>query len=173
VRQIIDKFGRIDILVNATSAPLKIASLEEKKWADFSGHLDVQFKSAVVFTKLILPYMKKQKWGRIINILSTGIIGQPPSNLSDYISAKYAAWGLTKCLAKELGRFNITVNAVSPNFIKNKFSSVFPEKMAELVASQTPGGKLATPQDVADKVLFLASEKASKINGENIIVSGG
>ncbi len=173
IEKIIGKYGFIDVIVNSVSNLANIASFEKKDWTDFIGHLEIQLKSCVETSKLVLPYMKKRGSGKIINILSSYIIGGPPSNLSDYITAKYALLGLTKALAKELGRFNINVNAISPSFIKNSFTKDVPEKLSEILISQTPLGRLATTKDVADAVLFLASDKASFINGENLIVSGG
>ncbi|MEK7629060.1 MAG: SDR family oxidoreductase [Patescibacteria group bacterium] len=173
IEKIIGKYGFIDVIVNSVSNLANIASFEKKDWADFIGHLEIQLKSCVETTKLVLPYMKKRGNGKIINILSSYTIGSPPSSLSDYVTAKYALLGLTKALAKELGRFNINVNAVSPSFIKNSFTKNIPEKLDEILISQTPMGRLTTEKDVANTVLFLASEKANFISGENIVVSGG
>lgn len=173
VEKVIAKHGRIDVLVNAVSAPLKIESFEKKKWGDFLSQFDVQLKSILEVSQMAAPYMKKQGKGKIINIASAVVFDQPPFGLSDYNAAKHAVLGLTKSLAKELGRSNITVNAVSPGFLNNSFTAVFPEKMAEIVASQTPLGRLTTEEDVANAVLFLASDKADFITGENIVVSGG
>lgn len=173
VEKVIAKHGRIDVLVNAVSAPLKIESFEKKKWEDFLSQFNVQLKSILETSQMVAPYMKKQGKGKIINIVSAVVFGQPLFGLSDYNAAKHAVLGLTKSLAKELGRNNITVNAVSPGFLKNSFTREFPAKMAEIVVSQTPSGRLATEADVASAVLFLASDKADSITGENIIVSGG
>jgi NAD(P)-dependent dehydrogenase (short-subunit alcohol dehydrogenase family) len=117
--------------------------------------------------------MKQQKKGRIINILTSYTIGSPPSSLSDYVTSKYAVLGLTKSLARELGKYNITVNAVSPGFIKNKFTKNIPEKFSEILISQTPLGRLTTTADIAKIVLFLCSDEADFITGENINLSGG
>jgi NAD(P)-dependent dehydrogenase (short-subunit alcohol dehydrogenase family) len=173
VEKVAKKYGKIDILVNAVSAPLKIDSFEKKKWADFLGQFNIQLKAILESVQAAAPHMKNQKNGKIINVISAIIFDQPMFGLSDYNAAKHAVLGLTKSLAKELGRFNITVNAVSPGFLRNSFTGVFPEKTAEIVAAQTPLGRLATEKDAANAVLFLASEKADFITGENIIVSGG
>lgn len=173
VDKIINRLGRIDAVVNALSAPVKIGSFESKKWEDFLEQFDVQLKAAVETTKLVVPHMKKQKKGRIINILTSYTIGSPPSSLSDYVTSKYALLGLTKVLARELGRYNITVNAVSPGFVKNRFTKNVPEKFSEILISQTPLGRLATAGDIAEVVFFLCSDEADFITGENINLSGG
>ena len=170
---IINRFGRIDVVVNTLSAPVKIGSLESKKWDDFLEQFNVQLKAVVEVTKLVVPHMKKQKKGRIINILTSYTIGSPPPSLSDYVASKYAVLGLTKALARELGKYNITINAVSPGFIKNRFTKNIPEKLAAILISQTPLGRLTTANDVAKVVRFLCSDEADFITGENINLSGG
>ena len=173
VNRIINKFGRIDAVVNSLSAPAKAGPAEKKLWPDFIDQLRVQFKAAVDLSDLVLPVMKRQRKGRIINILTSYVVGHPPSGLADYVSAKYALLGLTKALAKEWGKYGITVNAVSPSFIKNSFTRDVPEKFSELLVVQTPLGRLATSSDVAKVVAFLISDEADYITGENIVVAGG
>lgn len=173
INKILAKGVGIDILINSISSPAVIKSFEKKDWNDFLNHINVQLKSCIETTKLVLPHMKENKYGRIINILSTSTIGEPPASLSDYVTAKYAMLGLTKALAREFGKYNITVNAVSPSFIKNSFTNSIPDKLTEIMISQTPLNRLAVPQDVANVVLFLASELSGYMTGENLIVSGG
>lgn len=173
VDKVLVDYKRVDIMVNAASHPVKINSFDKKTWPDFEDHFQVQLKGGFGVIQKLLPGMKANKSGRIINILTSYTIGQPPSGLSDYITAKYALLGLTKSLAKELGKYNITVNAVSPGFIKNKFTKNVPEKFAEILISQTPLGRLTTAADVARVVGFLCSDDADFITGENINLSGG
>lgn len=173
VEKIIKDFGTIDGVVNSLSCPIRIGNFEKKSWQDFLGHLNVQLKAAVEIEGNVIAHMKKQKKGKIVHVITSYAIAVPPSGISEYITAKYAMWGLTKALAKELGRYHITVNAVSPGFIKNKFSSVAPEKLIDIITAETPLGCLTTEKDVAQAVLFLLSDNADHITGENINLSGG
>jgi len=170
---VIANVGVIDIMVNSVSAAVKNESFEKKSWVDFKRHLEVQLKASVESIPYILPGMKENKWGRIVHILTTYTEGEIPTGLTDYVAAKYALLGLTKSLAKELGRYNITVNAVSPSFIKNNFTKQSPEKLVNMVLYNTPTKRLTTEEDVARAVLFLASEQADNITGVNIPVTGG
>jgi len=173
VERIMKEFGRVDGMVNSLSAKIAIGNFEKKTWQNFTDHFDVQLKAAVEVEGRIIPHMKKTGKGKIVHILTSYVIGTPPSSISEYITAKYAMLGLTKAMAKELGRHHITVNAVSPGFIKNEFSSIVPEKLSEIIVAQTPLGSLTTEQDVASSVSFLLSDDADHITGENINLSGG
>jgi len=172
-KKILAEQTRIDIVVNAVSAPVVIAPFERKTWKDFKGHLDVQLKAAVETATQVIPVMKKQGGGRIVHILTTYVNGIIPTSTADYITAKYALLGFTRALAKEVGRYNITVNAVSPSFIPTTFNAHIPEKIQDFIIRETPLGRLATLNDVVRAVLFLASEDASYITGEDIQISGG
>ncbi len=173
VEKIIQEFGRIDAVVNSLSSSRQIARFEKKTWHDFLGHLHVQLKAAVEIERNVIHYMKKQGKGKIVHVLTSAVMGTPPASMSDYVTAKYAMLGLTKAMAKELGRDHITVNAVSPGFIKNKFNSKLPEKLSEIIEAETPIGSLTTEDNVMRAVLFLLSDDADHITGENINISGG
>ncbi len=173
INRIIGEYGRVDGIVNALSAPVKVANIDKKTWGDFFDHLNIQLKSAVDIEGGIIPFMKEQGGGRIVHILTSYTMGVPPASIADYITAKYAMLGLTRVLAKELGSHHITVNAVSPGYIRNKFNARMPEKLAEIIATETPLRSLTTEEDTAHAVLFLLSDDASHITGENINISGG
>ena len=173
VDRIVQECGRIDAVVNSLSSPLRIGVFEKKTWHDFLEQFEVQTKAVVEIEAQIIFYMKKQGKGKIVHIISSAVIGTPPTHTSDYVAAKYAMLGLTNVMAKELGRFHITVNAVSPGFINNKFNAEMPEKIAEIIAAQTPLQTLVTEKDVAHAVLFLLSDGADHITGEHINLSGG
>jgi 3-oxoacyl-[acyl-carrier protein] reductase len=168
INKVIKNYGRIDVIVNSVSAPAKIGRFEDKNWFDFLEHLNIQLKSSIITTQLALPFMKKLGCGRIINIITTYTIDEVPGSLSDYITAKFAILGFTKALAKDLYRYKITVNAVSPSFIRNNFTRDVPEKLVEIIQAQTPENYLKSASDVAEIVLYLASEKAANVTGQNI-----
>lgn len=173
VDRVIAEYRRIDAIVNCLSAPVKNQGFEKKSWDDFLSHLNVQLKAAVQIEGYVVSFMKTRGGGRLVHIITSYATGDPPSGMADYIAAKYALLGLTKVMARELGRYRITVNAVSPGFIKNHFTAEVPEKFSEIAIAGTPLGRLTNEADVAGTVAFLLSDDASHITGVNLNVSGG
>ena len=169
IEKIIKDRGHLEGIINSISAPVKIAPLEKKTWQDFEKHLSVQLKAGVDVILSALPSFKKQG-GDIINILTNYVVGDPPASLSDYVTAKYAVLGFTKSLLKDLGKYHIRVNAVSPSFIRNQFTKDIPEKLDELLAAQSSLGRLTTVEDVAKAVLDLLQKGET---GKHIIIDGG
>lgn len=167
----INKIGKIDILVNnagITKDTLFIRMKEEDWLAVINTNLNGTFK----ITQAIVKNMIKQRYGRIINISSiigfVGNIGQV-----NYATTKAGLIGFTKSLAKELASRNITVNAVAPGFIETDMTETLPVDIKENYLKQIPLGRFGKPEDVANVVLFLASDLASYITGEVIHVNGG
>jgi 3-oxoacyl-[acyl-carrier protein] reductase len=117
--------------------------------------------------------MIKQKSGNILNILTENVVGKPQSGVSDYVCAKYALLGLTKTLAVEYAGKNIRVNAISPGMVETKMLKNLPPKAIEITKETTPLGKLTTPNDIANAVLFLISDRAANITGVNLVICGG
>ena len=173
-KKIIKKFNKIDILVNNAGMVQIGNDQPSKKFIEHSLEswnygININLKSTFLVTRNILPYLKKQKSGRIINISSvTGpIVGISGSTV--YGSAKAAMLGLTRSLAIEEGKNGITVNCVGPGWIKTGSSSE-----AEITAGKfTPIGRPGIPEEVGHTVVFLASEEASYITGQIIFVDGG
>lgn len=162
----------IDGFIHSVSHPLKMKSIGDLDWKDYQTQIDLQAKSFFNIARHIVPSMKSQKYGKIISIMTSATIGNPPSNMSDYVVGKYSLLGLSKTMAVELGRFNITVNCISPSMVDTNLTVKMPSKFKEIAASQSPTGNLVTPSDVASVALFLCSEKANHISGENIVVDG-
>jgi len=171
IEKTIVEHKKIDILVNSVSPKVNLDPFEQKNWDDFKLHLETQLKSAVESAKIVLPLMKQNKYGRIIHIATIYTLKEIPVRVVDYVTAKFALIGFTKALAKETKRFGITVNAVSPSFIKNKFNEKLPDKIVEIIGKESPTGKLITEEDVAKKVLYLVSSEADNITGENLSVT--
>lgn len=169
----ISKIGNIDIVVHCASLPIKEGETIEKAWKQFQDHIQIQAGALLEITKKAIPAMKAKKRGKIINVLSEVVTGRPPSRMTDYIVGKYALLGLSKCLAVEYSEFNITCNCVSPGLTDTNLTASFPKKLKENIASQTPLGRICTPEDVAAVVSFLCSNASDFVNGENIRVNGG
>jgi len=174
VDETVGHFGKIDILVNnagiATIAPSE--TLEEKVWR---RGLDVMLTGTFFCSQAAGREMIKQKSGKIINIASiNGIVAFPER--ASYCSAKAGVMALTKVLASEWARYNINVNAVAPGYIETelvgKLVSQGKFKINEL-KRRTPGGKLTSEEDVAETVVFLASDSSKSINGQTIVIDGG
>lgn len=172
INRILLRFGRIDVVVNSLSAPIKISPIFKKDWDNFLDQLNVQLKAAVDVVQAVAPRMKLKKNGHFINILSSVVKGKPPAGYADYITAKYAMWGFSECLFKELGQHGISVTCVSPDFVVTKLTSVFPLKLGEILAEKNDSKRLTQPKDIA----FLVKEvicNGKFYNGKNIGISGG
>lgn len=173
IRAILKKYGKIDVLINNAGAKIFPKSVNETDWKEIQKHIEITLKGAYNVIKCVLPGMIERKDGNIINIVSTYTIGMPPPKLMPYVTAKYALEGFSKSLAAELGIHGIRVNMVSPGMTKTGFIGHLPEKLLELIAAQTPLRRIATPEDIAKTVLFLASSNSSYLTGVNIPVCGG
>lgn len=172
VTDITDRLGPVDILVvNATPAqPQK--PIEEYDWDFYQSMLDFFVKSPFLLTRATLAHMKRQRWGRIINIGSEVFqIGRP--NFSAYVAAKGAQNGWTRSMSTELAPFGITVNMISPGWIPvERHANDSPEQKAAYLAT-VPAGRWGVPDDLGGLVTLLASEAGSFISGQNICVNGG
>jgi 3-oxoacyl-[acyl-carrier protein] reductase len=165
--------GHIDCLIHGVTFPISYKSILEKKWEHFQKNIELQTKSLFQLIDILVPVMKNQKHGKIINILSSSVIGTPPSGASDYVVGKYSLLGISKALAVELGKFNITVNCISPSMTNTSLIENLPSKLKEISISQTPLGRLGEPRDIASLTLFLCSDMSDFISGENFLVTGG
>ncbi len=166
-------FGKIDILVNNAGIWKKsdIENLSLDKW---NNTININLTGTFLFTKYVVPIMKKNNFGRIINISSTA--GQRGEAFySHYAASKGGIIAFTKSLAVELGKYNITVNSVAPGWVKTDMTrDVFENKHEEVkIIKEIPLRKIAMPEDVAGAVIFLASDLASHITGSIINVNGG
>jgi len=129
--------------------------------------------SFVETARAILPGMSKQKHGRIVAILSSCTAGTPPKFLSNYVTVKYALLGLVKCLSSEYSDKGVTVNAVSPEMIETKFLSKTPALIAEKNALDSPLKRNLTVSDVTPMLVYLLSDDASAVSGQNFVINGG
>jgi 3-oxoacyl-[acyl-carrier protein] reductase len=171
VNKSLDKFSRIDILIN-NAGIARDALLMRMKEEDWDAVLTVNLKGAFNFTKAVCRTMIKQRYGKIVNIASIiGIIGN--AGQANYAASKAGLIGLTKSSAKELALRGINVNAVAPGFIQTFMTDKLTHEQKDAMLKLIPLGSLGKPKNVADLVLFLASDASSYITGEVIKVDGG
>jgi 3-oxoacyl-[acyl-carrier protein] reductase len=173
IAEVKSRFGRLDILINNACPAFRPCDLALAGWGSFQDILDVNVKGAYFFIREASEIMKEQGHGKIINILSSYVLGTPPEKLSFYVTAKYALLGLTRSAAVELVRYGITVNAVAPGLMSTDLSSHLPPKYLEVYSSRHPMKRMAETSDVAGVVEFLTSDSAGFLNGVNIPVNGG
>lgn len=170
IKEINDTYGHIDILVNnaGISANKKI---EETSSQEFESIMNLNVNAIFNMTKAVVPYMKKQKDGVILNTSSMVSIYGQPSGVG-YPASKFAVNGLTKSLARELAPNNIRVNAVAPGITNTDMVASLPKEMIEPLIKTIPLGRIGEPKDIANAFLFLASNMASYITGVVLSVDG-
>ena len=171
-RETESKLGRPDILVPNATCEQPLKPIEEYDWAFYQSMLDFFIKSPFLLTQRGLAHMKKQKWGRIINITSE-VFQRSVGNFSAYVAAKGGQIGWSRSMATELAPFGITVNVVAPGWIPVERHEKDPQQMKDDYFKIIPAGRWGVPQDVADAVLYFASPEASFITGQTLCVNGG
>ena len=166
----VEKTGRLDVVVN-NAGILRDKVVWKLTDEDWDAVLAVHAGGTFRYTRAAVPHFRAQNYGRIINVTSyTGLRGN--TGQSNYSMAKAGIIGFTKTTAKELARFGVTVNAISPNAETRMVASIPPEKLAELAAG-VPMGRFAHPSEMAAAIAFLASEEAGYITGVVVPVDGG
>lgn len=171
VKETIDTFGKLDILVNNAGITKDnlLMRMKEDEWDDV---ININLKGVFLCTKAVTRQMMKQRSGRIINISSiVGVSGNPGQ--ANYVAAKSGVIGLTKTTAKELASRGITVNAVAPGFITTDMTDKLQEEVKEQMLKQIPLARFGEPSDIANVVVFLASEDSKYMTGQTLHVDGG
>jgi len=170
IKEIYNKYKKIDILVNnaGISANKTIDNTDIK---EFDNIINLNVNSMFYVTKAVVPYMKEQRSGVILNTSSMVSIYGQPSGVG-YPTSKFAVNGFTKSLARELGSFNIRVNAVAPGITNTDMVANLPKEMIEPLIKTIPLGRIGEPKDIANAFLFLASDMASYITGNILSVDG-
>ncbi|HKC24077.1 MAG TPA: SDR family NAD(P)-dependent oxidoreductase, partial [Thermoanaerobaculia bacterium] len=173
VRRTLERFGRVDVLVNnaAFARSTRFPELSAEEWREA---LEVNLTAPFLLTRAVLPAMKAQGYGRIVNVSSSA--GRTVSTLggAHYTASKAGLLGLTRAAAKELGKYGITVNAVCPGMIDTELTreNASPELLERLAAGY-PVPRLGTALEVADLICFAASEAAGYVTGASLDINGG
>ena len=171
VAKVQETFGSVDVLVN-NAGMTKDGLLLRMSEEDFDAVIDTNLKGCFLFSKACAALMMKQRSGKIINIAS--IVGiQGNAGQANYAASKAGIIGFTKSLAKELGSRGINVNAVAPGFVETDMTDVLSDKVKEAFLAMVPLKRTAKPEDIANAIGFLASEKADYITGQVLTVDGG
>jgi 3-oxoacyl-[acyl-carrier protein] reductase len=171
LKSITADFGSVDILINNAGITRDniLVRMKEDEWDDI---INTNLSSVYKMSKAVLRGMIKKRYGRIISITSVvGAMGN--AGQSNYAAAKAGIMGFTKSLAREVGVRGITVNAIAPGFIETDMTDKLPEDQKVALASQIPMARLGTVDEIAQSVLFLASESGSYITAQTLHVNGG
>jgi 3-oxoacyl-[acyl-carrier protein] reductase len=170
-KQVTEKFGRLDILVN-NAAITRDGLAVRMKPDDWEAVIRTNLTGAHLCIQQALGSMMRARAGRIINVASV-VAQMGNAGQANYVAAKAGLIGLTKAIAMEIASRNITVNAVAPGFIETPMTNVLPDKVKEELKGRIPLGRLGVARDVAAAIVFLASDEAAYITGHVLDVNGG
>ena len=171
LKAVTDEYGTVDVLINNAGITKDniLVRMKEEEWDDI---INTNLSSVYRMSKAVLRGMIKKRSGRIISITSVvGAMGN--AGQSNYAAAKAGIMGFTKSLAREVGVRGITVNAIAPGFIETDMTDNLPEDQKAALASQIPMGRLGTVDEIAQAVLFLASDSGSYITAQTLHINGG
>ena len=170
-QNVFNRYGRIDILIN-NAGITRDKTLQKMSLLEWQQVIDVNLTGVFNCTKAVVPFMVEQKYGRIICTSSVvglhGNFGQ-----TNYAASKAGVVAMCRTWAKELGKYNITANAVAPGFIATDMTDAIPDDVRQAVIAQIPVKRMGLPEDIANAYLFLASPEASFISGQVLGVNGG
>lgn len=178
VQQVLLETGKIDVVVNNAFKPFTFDPEQRKlawelKWEDYQEQIDGAVRSTHYMCQAVLPMMKKQSHGSIINVISN-LVERPIVPYHEYNTAKTALMGYSRNLAVELGAFGIRVNCVAPGLVyPTDASRTTKEELKEMIIAQTPLKRIATPEDIVGPVMFLASDWSQFMTGQTLYVDGG
>ena len=172
INEIVAHFGKIDVLVNSAGllSATKIPDIQKEEWDHILG---VNLSGSFFMIQKVLPYMKQSEHGRIINISSmAGRMGAVESSMS-YSASKGGICAMTRGMARQLGPFGITVNAVCPGPTRTSIMDAFTDEAIHNITCRIPMGRIGEPEDIAAGICYLASEEASYVTGIMLDINGG
>jgi 3-oxoacyl-[acyl-carrier protein] reductase len=170
-REVRERFGKIDILIN-NAGITRDKTLLKMSYVEWQQVIDINLTGVFNCTKTIVPYMVEQQYGRII--CTSSIVGVHGNfGQTNYAATKAGVIAMCRTWAKELGKYNITANAVAPGFIKTDMTDAIPDEVKAASIRQIPAGRMGEPKDIANAYLFLASDEASFVSGQVLGVNGG
>jgi 3-oxoacyl-[acyl-carrier protein] reductase len=173
VKNIEKRWGRVDVLVHAATQSLPSGSVMETPVQDLRSCMRMHVEAALEMSRAAVPGMVERGFGRILFIGTSFLFGAPPAKMCAYVTAKQALWGMTRCMAAELGPQQITVNMISPGMTITELTANVPQRIKEIEARKVPLRRLAVPDDTGRLATFLASEKSAYLTGQNIPLTGG
>ena len=172
MQEVVKHFGQIDLLVNCAGITGRITPLETAEREEWQKILDVNLIGTIHCCKAVMPLLRERKGGRIVNIASeAGVSGE--RDLEIYAASKGGVMAFTKSLAKDLGRYNVTVNAVAPAFIHSPMTAYLTPELEQKWLRAYPIKRLGETEDVASMIVFLCSDRCSWITGQTISINGG
>ena len=178
IEEVLLETGKIDVVVNNAFKSFKFDPEQRKlawdlKWEDYQSQIDGSVRATHYMCQSVLPAMKKQGQGSIVNVISN-LVERPIVPYHEYNTAKTALMGYSRNLAAELGSFGIRVNCVAPGLVyPTDASRTTKEELKEMIIAQTPLKRIATPDDIAGPVMFLASDWSQFMTGQTLYVDGG
>ncbi|OGE64827.1 hypothetical protein A3I48_01105 [Candidatus Daviesbacteria bacterium RIFCSPLOWO2_02_FULL_36_7] len=171
ISYVIKRESEINIVINSVTPPLKLKTIENLSTKEFKQDIDTILIGGINIAKVVIPLMKAQRGGLIINILSSLVLGNLSTRMSSYTSAKYGLLGFTKCLALELLPFNISVFGISPTFVETNLINAFPNKLIEMEKGKRKDRKLIQPMEVSKLALHIVQNPKKYTTGENIEIN--
>lgn len=162
-----------DHIVHLSNGKARSMQFGKTDWDAFRQELDTSLRSIVTILQAFLPGMAKNRYGRVVFMLTSYVLGVPPKFQSVYITAKYAQLGLMKTLAAEYAARGVTVNAVSPDMMETKFLSDLPDLIREQSAKNNPLGRNITVDETVPAIAYLLSDESGAVTGQNIGITGG
>ena len=170
VEQVVATFGRVDALIN-NAGVTRDKIFHKMTDDDWYTVMNINMNGIYILCKFVVPLMREQESGSIVNISSTSIMGNPGQ--ANYAAAKAAMVGFTRTMAKELGRKGVRMNCISPGYIDTEMMRAVGEERLNAMIRGIPAQRLGDPEEIASVAAFLCTEDASWVSGQNIFVSGG